>query len=138
MSSTSPTTSDQDKVVEVFFDGDCPLCCREIAMLRRWDRQERIQFTDITDAGFQCSSVGVDFETLMAEIHGRDAEGNLIRGVEVFRQLYEAVGFGPLVAVSRWPLISGCLNVGYRIFAKNRLRFTGRCVGDACKVPSSV
>ena len=35
------------KVVEVFYDGDCPLCMREIRMLTRKDRAARIQFTDI-------------------------------------------------------------------------------------------
>ncbi len=33
--------------VEVFFDGECPLCMREIRMLRRLDRKDRIRFTDI-------------------------------------------------------------------------------------------
>ena len=32
--------------VEVFYDGDCPLCIREINMLKRWDRKGGIQFTE--------------------------------------------------------------------------------------------
>ena len=31
--------------VEVFYDGDCPLCTREIRLLRRLDRRGRIRFT---------------------------------------------------------------------------------------------
>lgn len=118
--------------VEVFYDGECPLCMREIAMLRRLDRRARIRFTNIADADFHPSSVGLDRATLMAKIHGRLPNGKLIEGVEVFRRLYAAVGFGWLVALTRVPGISHALDACYRWFAKNRLRLTGRCDDGAC------
>ena len=123
--------------VEVFFDGDCPLCRREIAMLKRWDKRERILFTDIADAGFNAASYGVTQDRLMAEIHGRDAQGNWLVGVEVFRRLYAAVGYGPLVRVTRWPVIRHSLDLGYRLFAPYRLRLTGRCNKGVCESPAA-
>jgi len=125
--------------VEVFFDGECPLCLREINMLRRLDRAGRILFTDIADPTFDPASVGRTFEELMDRIHARLADGTIIEGVEVFRRLYSAVGFGPLVAITRLPGLSTVLDWGYRSFAKNRLKLTGRCVKDesgACAVPA--
>lgn len=119
--------------VEVFFDGECPLCRREIALLRRWDRRGRIRFTNIAADGFSTAALNVDHEALMAEIHGRLPDGSWIRGVEVFRRLYVAFGWGPLVALSRWPGIRQLLEFGYRVFARNRLRWTGRCT-SACHV----
>ena len=107
---------------------------REIRMLQRLDKQQRIQFTDIMSPSFSPESVGLSFETLMARIHGRLADGTHIEGVEVFRRLYAAVGFRRLSAISRWPGIAQLLNLGYHLFAKNRLRLTGRCLDD-CKVP---
>ena len=90
--------------VEVFFDGDCPLCLREISLLRRLDeRGQRIRFTDIQAADFSPESVGLTFPELMRRIHGRLPSGELIEGTEVFRRLYAAVGFRRTVAVSRWP-----------------------------------
>jgi predicted DCC family thiol-disulfide oxidoreductase YuxK len=122
------------QVFEVFFDGDCPLCVREINLLRWLDRKQRVQFTDIADAAFDASKLGFAHETLMAKIHGRMSDGTFIEGVEVFRQLYQAVGFGPLVALTRMPGIRGLLDIGYTWFAKNRLRLTGRnnCTTDRC------
>ncbi|HET9929750.1 MAG TPA: DUF393 domain-containing protein, partial [Polyangiaceae bacterium] len=77
---------------EVFYDGDCPLCVREIAMLRRRDKAQRIRFTNIAEPEFDPSALGVTWETLMKRIHGRLPNGELVEGVEVFRQLYAAVG----------------------------------------------
>jgi predicted DCC family thiol-disulfide oxidoreductase YuxK len=117
--------------VEVFFDGDCPLCVREINMLRRLDRgRGRVRFTDIAAAGFEPASVGLSFRTLMERIHGRLPDGTLIEGVEVFRRLYAAVGFARVVRLTRLPVISTALDWAYRVFAKNRLRLTGRCLRD--------
>lgn len=120
--------------VEVFFDGECPLCVREINMLRRLDRQSRIAFTDIAAPGFDSNAVGISWNALMDRIHGRLPDGTVIEGVEVFRRLYTAVGFGPVVAVTRLPGISHLLNLGYHAFAKNRLKLTGRCVDGACEI----
>lgn len=122
--------------VEVYFDGACPLCLREIKMLRWLDRERRIRFTDISADGFDPASTGLTMVQLMERIHGRLPDGTRIEGVEVFRQLYGAVGFRRAVAVSRWPVIAHALHLGYVLFAKNRLRMTGRCIEDVCAIPS--
>jgi predicted DCC family thiol-disulfide oxidoreductase YuxK len=118
--------------VEVFYDGECPLCVREIGWLRRLDRAERIRFTDISAPCFDARSVGLDHSRLMARIHARLPSGKLLEGVEVFRQLYRAVGYERLVRISRAPGISHLLELSYRWFAANRLRLTGRCDDRAC------
>jgi predicted DCC family thiol-disulfide oxidoreductase YuxK len=125
--------------VEVFFDGECPLCVREINMLRRLDRKQRIQFTDITEPSFDPSAFGMSYAAMMERIRGRLADGTMIEGVEVFRRLYAAVGFGPIVALTRLWGVSHALDLAYELFAKNRLKLTGRCVKDAdgaCAIPS--
>lgn len=120
--------------VEVFYDGDCPLCQREINLLKRWDRREKILFTDISAPEFRPVDYGKTLDALMAEIHGRLPDGTWIVGVEVFRRLYAAVGLGPLVCITRWPGIRGMLDFGYRVFARNRLKLTGRCSSGSCQV----
>lgn len=119
--------------VEVFYDGACPLCMREIRMLRRRDHRARIRFTDIAAAGFDAAMVGLTWDALMKRIHGRLPDGTLIEGVEVFRRLYAAVGFSALVKLSRVPGVSHVLDLAYYLFAKNRLRLTGRCEDGACE-----
>jgi len=120
--------------VEVFYDGRCPLCLREIKMLHWMDRRKNIRFTDIADPAFRPSDYGKTIQEFMDEIQGRLPDGTWIIGVEVFRRLYAAVGLGPLVALTRLPGVSRGLDFGYRVFAKNRLRLTGRCNAGACEV----
>jgi len=122
--------------VEVFYDGECPLCLREIRMLRWMDRKQRILFTDIAREGFSPEAYGKGMDELMGEIHGRLPDHTWITGVEVFRRLYSAVGFKTLARITRLPILSGLLDFGYRAFAKYRLRLTGRCSpSDGCKTP---
>jgi predicted DCC family thiol-disulfide oxidoreductase YuxK len=124
---------------EVFFDGDCPLCLKEIQMLRRLDRKNnRIRFTDIAEPGFNPEAeTGLPMEELMAEIYGRMPNGELVRGMEVFRQLYGAVGLGFVFAPTKWPLLEPVFNAAYSAFAKNRLRLTGRCASAECSVTTT-
>ena len=123
---------------EVFYDGQCPLCSREIAALRRLDREQRIAFTDIAAPGFDAGTLGLSQADLMARVHGRTADGQLVEGVEVFRRLYAALGFERLVAFTRLPGVRGVLDAGYRVFARNRLRLTGRqCEAGHCDVAAS-
>ena len=119
--------------IEMFYDGDCPLCMRETRMLGRLDRNQRILFTNIAAPEFDVTCLGKTQDELMAEMHGRLPDGTWVTGVEVFRRLYSAVGFGPAVWFTRLPMITQLLDVGYRVFAKNRLRLTGRC-GETCSI----
>jgi len=118
--------------LEVYYDGGCPMCTREIAMLQRLDRAGRIRFVDIATPGFDAGAVGVSREALMARIHGRLPDGTLIDGVEVFRRLYTAVGFGPAVALTRLPGVAQLLDAAYAGFARRRLRLGGRCDAQTC------
>ena len=106
--------------IEVFYDGECPLCIREINMLKRLDKELRIKFSDIANAEFNMSEIDASWSDLMNSIHGRLPNGRLIKGVEVFRRLYSAVGFGALVKISRLPLITNLLDLSYKIYNTDR------------------
>lgn len=135
-SKTAPGQTAAAFDIEVFYDGACPLCMREIRMLQGRDRRRRIRFTDIAANDFDPVSVGLSWQTLMSRIHGRLPDGTLVEGVEVFRRLYGAVGFGWLVALTRLPVIRQLLDLAYHAFARNRLRLTGRCADGACALAS--
>ena len=126
--------------ITVLFDGECPLCAREVAMLRRLDRgRGQIGFDDIAAPEFDAARYGQTHEALMARIHGMLPDGTLVEGVEVFRRAYAAVGLGWALAWTRWPGLRVLADAGYRWFARNRLRLTGRpahaCESGRCALP---
>ena len=69
----------ENRQFEVFFDGQCPLCRREIEWLRKRDRQNRIRFTDFTSADFDWDSVDKSHDELVSQIHGRDNAGKWVQ-----------------------------------------------------------
>jgi len=122
----------------VYFDGDCPLCLKEVRLLRWLDRRGHITFVDIAAAEFDPESTGLTMAELMASIRGRNAQGELVEGVEVFRLLYGAVGLWWLMPLTRLPGLSHLLDWLYSVFARNRLRLTGRCTPEHCTPAQSV
>ena len=109
---------DFDTQFEVFYDGECPLCRKEIEMIRGKDKRNRLCLTDISVDGFHLE--GYSNETLMREIHGRRADGSFVKGVEVFREIYDRIGFSSFVSPTRLPIVRHLLDLGYWLFAKLR------------------
>ncbi|MGZ8381163.1 MAG: thiol-disulfide oxidoreductase DCC family protein [Nitrospira sp.] len=120
----------------VFFDGACPICDREIALMRRLDRRRRLIFCDFSRSDYDATSIDISPAELGRIIHARWGEGTIITGVDVFRAMWEAVGLGFLARLTRLSLVEPLVVKAYAWFARNRLRLTGRshtCEGDACR-----
>ena len=107
--------------------------------LRRLDRgRNRLVTEDITGPGFDPKPYGVTIKELMGQIHGVHPDGSLVKGMEVIRRAYAAVGLGWLLAPTKWPVLKSISDVAYAWFARNRLRLTGRasaCDADRCRLP---
>jgi predicted DCC family thiol-disulfide oxidoreductase YuxK len=113
--------------IKVLFDGACPLCRREAAIWQRLDRgRGRIGLVDIASTDFQAAEHGISRAQAMAEIHGILPSGAVVRGMEVFRRAYAAVGLGWVLAPTAWPLLRPLFDRAYRWFAQNRLWLTRR------------
>ncbi len=109
--------------VEIFYDGGCSLCTREVRLLVKLDRRRgRIRFTDIMTPEFEAASLGITTEALLARIHGRLVDGTWIEGVEVFRRAYAAIGLRWVIPLTRLPGVRSILEVGYVRFARWRYR----------------
>lgn len=112
----------------MLYDGECPLCLREVNFLRKKDAgRGLISFVDIADDDYNPTlHGGVDFETAMGRIHGVLADGTVIKNVEVFRQIYSILGMGWLYTPTRWPIVGPAIDKLYDIWADWRLQMTGR------------
>lgn len=109
-----------DKPVKVWFDGDCPLCRREIAFMRRLDRKDAIHFVDV--AGEGDPSCPVDQSELLARFHAEE-DGAIVSGAAAFAAMWRAIPvLRPLGLVARNRTVLGMLERLYKAFLKVRPR----------------
>ena len=114
--------------IKLLYDGECPLCVREVNFLRKRDAgRGLVDFVDIADDRYIPEAHGgIDFETAMGRIHALLPDGTIIKNVEVFRSVYETLGMGWIYAVTKLPIIGGIVDTLYGIWADLRLTLTGR------------
>ncbi|MDA8454739.1 DUF393 domain-containing protein [Acidovorax sp. GBBC 3334] len=106
----------------LYYDSRCALCSAEMGNLMRRDRAGLLRFEDIWAPGFEGPPPGTTREDLLTLIHARAADGRVLRGVEVFRRAYEAVGMGWVTAATRLPVLGPLADRLYPVLARNRYR----------------
>ena len=120
----------------MLYDGQCPLCSREVALLKRKNNLGRIAFEDITEPAFDPSQYGLTMPELVASMHAVRPDGSVLKGVDVFAELYDAVGWTWLSRPLRWRLTRPLAQAGYRVFAAVRPKFSrfrpAMCETDRC------
>ncbi|KAF0891021.1 hypothetical protein E2562_005115 [Oryza meyeriana var. granulata] len=90
--------------IKMLYDGDCPLCMREVNMLRERNKSYgSIKFVDISSKDYSPQgNQNLDYETAMGRIHAILSDGTVVTDVEAFRRLYEEVGLGWIYAVTKY------------------------------------
>lgn len=124
----SNQTLKQPWEIKLLYDGECPLCLREVNFLQKKDAgRGKVAFVDIAADDYNPEENAlIDFETAMGRIHGILPDGTVIKNVEVFRRVYEALGMGWVYAITKLPILGAIANFIYGIWADLRLRLTGR------------
>jgi len=101
----------------VWHDGGCPLCRREIALMRRLDRRGAIAFVDASDGTSVCPRDRAD---LLARFHARE-DGQMLSGAAAFTAMWRQIPMlRPLGLVARHHAVLAVLEVCYRGFLRIR------------------
>lgn len=103
--------------VTVWHDGACPLCRREIALMRRLDKRGAITFVDVAGPG----TCPLDWAAMLARFHAREADGPLVSGAAAFAAMWRAIPLlRPLGEAARSRLILTMLERLYVRFLRVR------------------
>jgi predicted DCC family thiol-disulfide oxidoreductase YuxK len=81
--------------LQVWFDGNCPLCLREIALMQRLDWRGAITFTDAAQPDAVCP---LDRKALLARFHANE-DGVILSGAAAFAAMWRAI---PLLKPLGW------------------------------------
>jgi len=103
--------------VQVWYDGGCPLCIREIQFMRRLDRQQNIAFIDLAAPGTTCP---LERELMLARFHAREGT-RMLSGAAAFAAMWRAIpGLRPLGLAAENRTVLWGLEVLYRGFLRIR------------------
>lgn len=101
----------------VWYDGACPLCLREIALMRRLDRRRAIQFVDVAGPDAVCP---IERTELLARFHARE-NGVMLSGAAAFAAMWRAVPvLRPLGLAARNARVLALLERSYGAFLRVR------------------
>ena len=104
----------------LYYDGDCPLCAREIRLLRQHASTQRLLLVDICAPDFDSSELGVSLAAMHEQLHARWADGQWLLGLDASLWSWQAAGLGTWVAPLRWRPLRPLLEWGYRLFCRLR------------------
>lgn len=108
--------------VTVYFDGDCPVCSREIRWYRRCRGAESISWVNIHGDSFAPTG-DLDRDAALGELHVRRSDGTIATGVNAFVELWRQLpGWRWLARLAARRGVNRTLNRGYEIFLRRRDR----------------
>lgn len=129
--------------LRLYYDGDCPLCVREIALLRRRSSEQRLVLIDISSPAFDPTSTPFETKQLQAVLHAQDAEGTWLKGLDATYASWLAADLWQLSWLLAWRPLRRLLHPLYRLFCWLRPGLTwlphpdgaSRCDRDHCQPP---
>lgn len=113
----------------IYYESACPLCRAEMTNLMLRNQAGLLRFEEVSAPGFASPLPGVSLADLLTLIHARRADGAVVRGVEVFRLAYQAVGLPGVARALRLPVLRGVAERAYPVLARHRHRIPRRLVG---------
>lgn len=107
----------------IYYESACALCNAEMSNLILRNTEQKLVFVDISAPGFADLPPGTTREELLELIHARQADGTVIKGVDVFRHAYRAAGLSWVTSGLALPVIGRLADRLYPWVARNRHRF---------------
>ncbi|MFP6850265.1 MAG: DUF393 domain-containing protein [Pseudomonas sp.] len=104
----------------LYYDGDCPLCAREIQLLRRHANVQRLCLVDISLNDFHPSSIGYTKQALQDRLHARFADGQWVTGLDATLWSWRAADLGRWAVPLTWKPLRPLFELGYRLFCLAR------------------
>lgn len=122
MSQQTPVNLSKDTL---YFDGTCPLCSKEIALLKKLSKN-RVIFTDIHALSFDDPTTP-SRESLLRRLHLKRASGQWLIGLDANVAVWSHTSYGFLFKILRWPIIRNIADSVYANWADKRYEKRFEC-----------
>lgn len=109
-------TPEQDEKHTVYFDGSCPLCSLEISHYAAIDRDDNVEFVDVSGDQMNLGE-NLSCHDARRRFHVRLPDGTLVSGARAFIALWEALpGWRRIAPIARIPGVPTLMEGLYRVF----------------------
>jgi predicted DCC family thiol-disulfide oxidoreductase YuxK len=110
--------------LEVFYDGQCPLCRRTVAVLSHFDGLGAVAFKDLQTHAKDCRALdAVPEHMLLKDLYAVDGRGRLFSGVDTYLRILRAMAWpAPVAWIVALPGLHQAAQAVYRRIADNRAR----------------
>jgi predicted DCC family thiol-disulfide oxidoreductase YuxK len=103
--------------LQVYYDGGCPVCSREIAFYKARPGADGFVWVDVSHAESPDLGSGLTRDKALARMHVRRADGTLLSGAAAFAEMWRRMpGFRWLGRVLAVPPFGSLAELGYRGF----------------------
>ena len=120
--------------ITVYFDGQCPICVKEVSKWREADFDCTVHWLDITDNDELLISHGINPEKALLELHTKTSDGVIRTSIASYSLLLKHL---PRWKFLGWllglPVIRHFLKWGYDGLTRVRLKREGRLPGESCR-----
>jgi predicted DCC family thiol-disulfide oxidoreductase YuxK len=111
----------------LYYDGNCPLCLREIRTLERL-RDQHLQLVDVHS--YEPAQGEPSRESMLLRLHLKADDGRWLSGVDATLKAWSHTRWGFLFRPLRWPLLTSLTDRAYEYWA--RRRFDGLYCNSDC------
>lgn len=114
-------------MINVFFDGKCSVCAKEIKYYQKVAPNGVFNWVDITKTPEEFLSMGYKVNDGLKLMHVQNNAGEMKIGVDAFLVMWRGLGsyWSVLAAVVGLPIIKQLVSMAYLIFAHFRFKKMG-------------
>jgi predicted DCC family thiol-disulfide oxidoreductase YuxK len=112
----------------LIYDAECRLCVFSKKIMQTWDAKNKIRFLPFQNK--EAVRLSKDLATMqcMDAMRFVDANGSVSSGINAFRNMLPSLPMGQALAfIFKWPGVYTFTEKIYRIIAKNRIAWFGKC-----------
>jgi hypothetical protein len=110
----------------IFYDAECPICIREIALILEDNRAEYFKAVAIQGNEEILKQYGITAEDALTYLHILRNDGVMLGKMPAVRLMYRGFKGFALVKLANLPLLDRLADLIYPWFARNRYRFPAR------------
>jgi hypothetical protein len=124
----------------IFYDAECPICIREIALILEDNRAEYFKAVAIQGNEEILKQYGITAEDALTYLHILRNDGVMLGKMPAVRLMYRGFKGFALAKLANLPLLDRLADLIYPWFARNRYRFPAwllprpQCENGVCRI----